>query len=253
MTKIMFAGDTHANSDHVQYLLAQAKKQEADVIYQVGDWGISYGGGRQWEGFQKLIRRGGIPFVFNEGNHDNYTWLKEMGAFDAPDLFSLAPGISYAPRGCVWDWDGITFMSMGGGYSIDEDGRTEGLDWWPDEAIRDEDLASAFRKGKVDVLLSHDSPNNPTLQQYLDEHSVLIRQYGWDSYKLDAKSRQNRQQMDLVYQSCQARVVIHGHYHHYYRYINDHTGQNIFGLNRDTKGNESWMVIDTEHFNHQGW
>jgi hypothetical protein len=137
-------------------------------------------------------------------------------------------------------------MAMGGGVSIDAHFRTEGLSWWPEELITDEDVDDAVAAGEVNVLLSHDAPNNPSLDRYLIKHSAYVIGQGYEGYKVDDISKANRAQMDLIYQATKPKLVIHGHYHHFYVNENYETGQRIVGLDRDTKGRESWLLLDTE-------
>lgn len=246
----MLAGDCHGNFHHLDKLLKWAVKEECDALVQLGDWGFTWPEKmpKSYETFQSKVTAAGVPFFFLEGNHDNYDWLKQTGAWEADAPVEVGTGIVYLPRASTWEWDGLKFMAMGGAFSIDVDQRMPGLSWWEEELIRDADLEKAFAKGKVDILLSHDSPNNPTLQRFLEEHSDLVRRQGWDSYKLDRTSKNNRTAMTLVYQSAQPALTVHGHYHHYYLDTNEVTRQRIVGLNRDTMGRESYILLDTEKF-----
>lgn len=253
MTKLLIAGDTHANKAHVHQLCVAAQQAGCAAIIQVGDWGFT------WPGYQtshllfklnKALESYEMDMYFLDGNHDNFGDLQGRGFWGAKELcrFADAPRVTYIPRGHVWEWDGVTFMALGGAFSIDQDRRTEGKSWWPEELITYADLeycaSQLDQHPKIDVFLSHDCPEGvKRLESYLE---LTSKEFGID-YKLDQASRANRRALWLVVERAKPTLLLHGHYHFWYsdsvRWCN-HTMQ-VQGLACDNmKG--SWAVIDTE-------
>lgn len=48
--------------------------------------------------------------------------------------------------------------SLGGATSVDKAQREQGVNWWPDEDITDEQVAEAIAGGSAELMLTHESP-----------------------------------------------------------------------------------------------
>lgn len=143
--EIDVVADIHG-AHHV--LRAWAQTTDADVILQLGDFGVmpnagyTIAPGRAYE----------TPTMFIPGNHDDHDWLR------TPHLETLLPtNLSYLGRvGCftLGPW---TVAYLGGGYSIDRDQRVEGVDWWRDEepTLREVEQFATYRP---DLVITHEAP-----------------------------------------------------------------------------------------------
>jgi len=257
----MLAGDTHGRGDHVEKLFHWAKKHEVDRVFQLGDWGGVWPSerpiDRKLQRWSKWAQEYGIPMDFIEGNHDHYDWLIAIGAWEAASPVMVAEDVTYHPRGSTFEIDGLVFLTMGGGVSIDKEplivdgikyhnGRTEHESWWSQEMITDRQVARAIGKGKVDVLLSHDAPTTPELHVLLQRFSkgLVI------PYKLDVDSRANRAQLDKIVEATKPKVAFHGHYHHryngWYPYRDDTPDTMVCGVDMNNTGDRSFVIIDTD-------
>jgi hypothetical protein len=88
-----------------------------------------------------------------DGNHEDH---QELGLRKTDELW---PGVHYMPRGSLLDLpDGRRVMFMGGADSIDKESRTIGIDWFPEEIIRDSDIRNLNYEGPVDIVVSHTCP-----------------------------------------------------------------------------------------------
>lgn len=261
--KVLLLGDTHGDLEAIALSVMVAKKQGCDVVVQLGDFGFVWGRPKgiprgtmsdeitdeQWAAgvqeqlapVQRIVKKhgDGVQLWFLLGNHENYDAYERAGlpiAGDAP--ISLGDRLTYLPRGARWEWDGVRFLACGGAVSIDKAHRTEGLSWWPQELVRDEDVERCVAGGDCDVLLSHDSPNNPQLQRALDMYS----EYNHMPYKVDAISRANREKMDQIADGTNPKRVYHGHYHHRYTWPTDR--RVVVGLGMNGHGPDSWITFD---------
>lgn len=78
----------------------------------------------------------------------------------------LFPNILLIPRGFVWNIDGTTYASLGGGGSIDICARLRGRSWWEEEAVsreqvdRFEAMVKNYQHPEVDVMFVHDLPRS---------------------------------------------------------------------------------------------
>ena len=110
-----------------------------DCSLQVGDMGIFF------EKNLAEVKDLGPNHKWFRGNHDNPSlcklhpqYLGDYGYRSKPDLFWTA-----------------------GGWSIDKDWRTPGLDWWPEEELAYTELLQAvelFKDSKPRIMVSHECP-----------------------------------------------------------------------------------------------
>lgn len=245
--KLLVAGDTHGNLPHIRYLIRVAHEQSADAIVQVGDFGYTWpGDGSRFETLEALLAEANLPMLFLDGNHDNFTDLIERGAYEADAPCPISDHVTYLPRGCVWDWNGVRFMSLGGAVSIDKARRIKGLSWWPEETVSPEEEERAIAVGKVDVLFTHDAPTGVRpLQKFLDLESSRLGV----GYKVDALSSAHRDTLRRVCDSARPELLIHGHYHHRYAATAPWAEDGIvIGLDRDTRGTLSWVLLNTDDY-----
>ena len=83
-------------------------------------------------------------------------------------------------RGQVYELEGVSFFTMGGGYSIDQMLRIPGRSWWPEEMPSDEEYDEAWfnlqkHGNKVDVIISHAAPEE-TMQMFT-QTGVISHRY----------------------------------------------------------------------------
>ncbi len=254
--KVLVLGDVHGNEKFFARACRVAVREGCDTILQVGDFGYweHYPHGSRFLAVAQFeLESRGLKCIWICGNHENHPLLWEKyGLYDGEDpdevkregvsrggLLEIRPNLFYAPRGYRWEWEGTSFLSCGGAYSIDEHHRTPGTSWWATEMITDDQVDACIEGGPVDVVISHDAPwgfNLPALAFK-------------DSFPL---STENRKQLGRIVEQVHPNLLIHGHYHH--RYGNWHTLANgpalgkrvrIEGLGADLDGDEkSWLVLD---------
>lgn len=269
--RILFLGDTHGNVPHIEWLFEVAAALGVDVIFQVGDFGY-------WEhsssgiGFlnlvSKLSQETGIRLVFLDGNHENHPllWYRYVGiptvytsvlnidealndyigkhdvAFSDEGFAIVRPGVEYAPRGHRWVWDDLTFLAVGGAYSIDRAWRKLGHSYWFEEIIQEEDIDKAIDGGEVDVLLTHDVLEGSSVFPALEAtHGRKFRPI--------PEALRERDKLLRIAEATLPKLNVHGHYHVRYDDIvplNDTRSVVVRGLDCDESGENSYIVVDTK-------
>jgi len=229
-SRIGFLGDMHGNAKAVTKAIRRAHMLGADVIVQCGDFGYDFS-----PGFLRVIddecERFKLPLMFVDGNHEDFDWLyaqpKDGG------VRPLTDWITHLPRGYRWEWAGVTFLALGGGVSVDQDTRTPGYSWWPQETITAGEAFKAAYPGHVDVLVSHDCPTGTDLN--LGKSDFLA--------SLLRASDQHREILREVVKEVTPKFIWHGHYHKSHTTMSD--GIRVRGLNMDgTPWDQSMEVVD---------
>ena len=140
--RIVVAGDWHGNEEwavsvirRVPGLLAGESQR---LILHLGDFGIwpDRAGQEYLERLSKALADAGAELWFVDGNHEDFARLGQLDRQPGPDgRVMVVPRVMHLPRGCRWNWHGLTWLACGGAVSLDRAVRTEGVDWWPQESM----------------------------------------------------------------------------------------------------------------------
>jgi predicted phosphodiesterase len=167
--KIRFIGDVHGKFGEYLYITDQC-----DRSIQVGDFGVGFAPVPDISFKHRFIR----------GNHDNpaevskYNWI--------PDGFSEGP-----------------MFFVGGGESIDQHRRTEGVDWWADEQLsqgRLYDILDRYEAKKPSILVCHECPS-------------VVTERLFNGHIRDIKPSRTSQALGVFLESHAPDMVIFGHFH----------------------------------------
>lgn len=234
---VMVAGDWHGNQKYALRAIKYAKNQGAEVIVQVGDFGV-------WSpyGYIKTLgdaaERAGIILMFIDGNHEDFDWLLDQ-PIDDDGIRRLHSHVWHLPRGFRWEWCGVRFLALGGAYSVDKVYRTEGVSWWPQEKITVSDMYKSIEGGEVDVMFTHDCPDKVHLPLHHKMHLP---------YDVQMEANAHRSALGMVVSEVNPKFLFHGHYHVNHINVRENEGNrdcNIYGLDMD--GNpfpENMMMIN---------
>lgn len=237
--RLLLAGDTHGNIHHFKYLLQVAADHSIDDIVVLGDFGYWPHVGDFHKVVDKLSEMHGVTTYWLDGNHENFNWLEKAVKMDSPFPQQMGNNLYYLPRGMLWVLDDVKILVLGGAVSIDKNWRLaqeertgkEGSLWWPQEQINNDDINRAKSRGKVDLMFTHDMPD----ESY---HTA----FGHSGYKADEMSRHNRQKVSEVLHHAHPKALFHGHMHtDYFDHVD---GTDVRGLNCDETGKRSWYIID---------
>lgn len=202
---ILVTGDTHAEASRFEEIQAHCHLTDKDMLIVAGDFGCIFGLG--WRDELKLDRLEALPYtiLFVDGNHECfpkiYSYPEE--SWNGGRVHRIRRNILHLMRGQIYDLDGISVFTMGGGYSIDVALRIPGRSWWPEEMPSDEEYAEAWENlqkhgNKVDVIISHAAPEE-TMQMFV-QTGVISNRFPQEN-RLNAFLENVRQTVD------------HGHYY----------------------------------------
>ena len=179
---IYITGDTHGEVSRFSELHTQYQLTEEDTLIVAGDFGCIFGLG--WRDEHKLDTLAELPYtiLFLDGNHECFpqifSYPEEM--WNGGRVHRIRSNILHLMRGQVYELEGVSFFTMGGGYSIDQMLRIPGRSWWPEEMPSDEEYDEAWanlqkHSNKVDVIISHAAPEE-TMQMFV-QTGVISHRY----------------------------------------------------------------------------
>ncbi|NUU21774.1 MAG: hypothetical protein HOV68_09705 [Streptomycetaceae bacterium] len=275
--RILLAGDTHGNIGHVRRVLDEAARRGIERVFQLGDFGYwehEHSGVKFLDEAHRAARKHGVTLYFLDGNHDKSSLIHERYG-DRPDeegFLTVRGRVRYAPRGHVWEWDGVRFVACGGARSVDKDWRLKeeakrrqkaarkeefrqaasrppaevpdftGTLWFPEEEATDADVrAVVAAAGTADVLLTHDKPR--------------ATRPGTDRKDLDI-CHPNQNRVQRLVDALRPRLAAHGHLHHRYTatLTRPRATTRVEGLAADPsvswdlpgyRVSDSWLELDT--------
>ncbi len=158
--KLVF-GDIHGEFAKLNKIINR-RRDSIDMILQCGDWGY-------WPKFHGTtyvdrvtgkvkiennynVKNGKTKIYFCDGNHEDHESLNKLESNE------IIPNIFYMKRGTTLTLDdGRVVLFIGGASSIDKEFRTPGYDWFPEEAITQQDIYN-LPDMKIDIVISHTCP-----------------------------------------------------------------------------------------------
>ena len=166
MSSIYLTGDTHAN---VRRLLTidDSEMTKDDIVIVLGDFGVIWEKDSQMtDTVLELLSEKNFTLAFLDGNHENFpeiARLEKETYWNGGKIGLLPYGIIHLLRGEIYNINGRIIGVCGGANSIDLWHRTEGISWWREEEITDNDIdnfmvAANKYNNKIDMMLSHDAP-----------------------------------------------------------------------------------------------
>lgn len=239
--RYLLGGDSHCDASFVVWLLNVAEKFDCGAVVVVGDFGF-------WPKFREGVKfldnasevacRVGIPVLWLDGNHEDFDSLEDVygGLSRRSDPIEIRRNVFYLPRGCRWEVDGVSFMTIGGGFSIDRAKRKLGVDWFTQETLTLDDVKYCVGLEPVDVIFSHDAPLNVPIRTYTGHY----RDY--------PESNMSRRLLQNIVDYHEPKVLVHGHHHVAYNAFID--GVKVVGLahNATIGTGDAFTVLDTKDF-----
>lgn len=164
---IYVTGDTHGLNDVGKFFkfLSNHHLCKKDYVIIAGDFGgIWYGTDRDQDAL-KFYQDMNCTVLFVDGNHENFDALNRypMEMWNGGKIHRIANNIIHLMRGQIYDIDGKSFFTFGGGLSIDQMYRIPGVSWWkeewPTKAEMDEALDNLeAHDNQVDYVITHAAP-----------------------------------------------------------------------------------------------
>lgn len=161
---IFLTGDTHG-SVYFQKLKNFAEENvgltKDDYVVIAGDFGGVWSAATLEN---DLASYEALPFtvLFIDGNNENFDLLNKypVSEWNGGKVHFVKPDIIHLMRGQIFDLDGKSVFTFGGGTSFDKLRRKEGESWWfreiPSYKEFDEGLSNLKKRGnKVDIIITH--------------------------------------------------------------------------------------------------
>ncbi|NYD59291.1 hypothetical protein BKA08_003529 [Nocardioides marinisabuli] len=210
-------GEREAAVDCLRLL---GERGDIAVACQLGD--LRFGYGPDPEGYldaiESMCAEYEIELLCITGNHENWAlldalwadarWQNEDGTLRP---IAVRHHVKMLPRGFRWQLGGRSFVALGSAPSVNRGLLTEGVDWWPSEALREEHVQATIAGGYADVMLTHDSPALPYCTATVAD-IMASNPMGWPDEIL-AYADDGIEKVTRAVLGVQPRLVAHGHFH----------------------------------------
>ena len=152
MNRVFVCGDTHGGAVGDLDKLTSRKFPEGkeltknDYVIIAGDFGFIWDvnrSGKAEADKHKWFEEKPWTTLFLDGNHENFDLINALPTAQrfGADVGVAASSVFHLRRGRCYTIGGQTFLTIGGGLSIDKHHRTEGVSWWAEEMLSELDLA----------------------------------------------------------------------------------------------------------------
>ena len=138
-----------------------------DVFIVCGHFGIPFGEAYKEadEKALKFLYSKPYKICFVDGCHENHFILSKLktSRWNGGLIGLISPNVFYMKRGELFNLQGKTIFTFGGGESPDKKQRREGINWWSTEKPSLEEYKHGARKlilngHKVDYVITHTPP-----------------------------------------------------------------------------------------------
>jgi len=221
--KIGLLGDVHGDLSALITSMNTLAARSVRTMIVLGDFGYPWPHEDWNRALNKLSRRlaaRSMDLLFLDGNHDWLPGIEAQFPVEKTGHRLLRHNVAHLPRGyrttlrpydSGWPANvirpGKVLTVLGGANSIDRHHRTAGEDWWPEESLREADLA-ALGSAHADVLIGHDAPLDvPDLDRALATDSN-----GWPPEAV-AYAEQGRRMFHRGFMAVRPELYVGAHYH----------------------------------------
>lgn len=202
--RVAVCGDWHGNEAWVRLLGRALPTLAPDVttILQLGDWWMDPAA------LDEAFAGSGINAIYvTLGNHEPWGQITPLLGDTAVRVSNTTWLLSRPARLRI---GGRSVLSLGGATSVDKALRTNGVNWWPDEEITDQQVFKAISGGPADVMLTHDSPARTPVRAVREVLRTNAMRLPSDALESAAASRA---QVSEVWNVAYPELLMHGHMH----------------------------------------
>lgn len=253
-------GDTHGNTAAARFMLWSMHRMGIQKVIHVGDFGIytDNSGMKFASKVNKYAEEFDITLVVVPGNHENWRVINELVGDDRENLARYRSNIFIAPRGYRWDWNGMSFLALGGAPSVDRTWRTQNdrlsrdeykanMSWYAEEQITQDDVDYVVAGGYSDVMIGHDAPNG--IRRI--ERRIKGNPNGFPTADI-LYAEEGRAILTEAFRGVGPEFYFHGHYHFA---VNEHIQRpggeygettHVIGLDCEFN-NYSMAILNTEN------
>ncbi|MCC8070131.1 MAG: metallophosphoesterase [Ruminococcus sp.] len=172
---IYLTGDTHIPIDiqklEDEYFPVQLSMSKDDYLIICGDFGGVWDRTKERDQILNTLANRNFTTLFIDGNHENFDILNKMpvSQWHGGKVHFIRDSIIHLMRGQVFEIDGLTFFTMGGGNSTDKAYRVPHRSWWKQEMPNDMEKSIGIENLKlhnneVDYIITHTAPTDIAIQ-----------------------------------------------------------------------------------------
>ncbi|GAA1218376.1 metallophosphoesterase [Microbacterium maritypicum] len=205
--RVAVCGDWHGNLGWARMLARALPALAPDVttMLHLGDWWMSPAA------TDEVFAETNIERIYvTLGNHEPWGEITPLLNEHPGAAVRVSDIIWLLPRPARLSIGGRRVLSLGGAASVDRQSRIEGLTWWPDEAISDQNVAEASAGGPADLMLTHESPAGTPVRPVRE--ILRTNPHGFPKTALDA-SAASRARVAEVWDAVRPELLTHGHLH----------------------------------------
>ncbi len=181
-----------------------------DYLIICGDFGCIWDGGTGDTFWLNWLESLPWQTCFIDGNHENFDLLNEfpIETWHGGQVHRIRSNIVHLMRGEIFDIEGKTFFTFGGGFSHDAEYRVENVNWWKEELPTKEEVENAFSNldkanWKVDYVLTHDIYRSHDLSK---KYKTSLERYGSGFEDI-------QDFLEVIHSKISYTQWFHGHYH----------------------------------------
>lgn len=152
------------------------KLKKGDTLIVCGDFGYIYDGSPIEKKVIDFFSKRKFVTAFVDGTHDNMNKILRCRetVWHGGKVNRIRGNLLHLKRGQIFNIEGNTFFTFGGGESIDKDMRVQAGNWWREEEPTPLEMAEGARAldevgCEVDYIITHEPPS-------LVKSAVLLRQ-----------------------------------------------------------------------------
>lgn len=204
---VAVCGDWHGNQGWARMISRALPYLAPDVatMLHLGDWWMPPAAVDEIFAETAIAR-----FYLVVGNHEDYGQITPLLDKHPGEAVQVSELTWILPRPARLTIGGRSVLTLGGASSVDRASRTEGLTWWPQEAITDEHVAAAIAGGPADLMLTHESPAGTPVRPV--QRILRSNPHGFPKAALEA-SAASRARISQVWDAVRPELLAHGHMH----------------------------------------
>lgn len=162
---VYITGDMHGAEERL-YSRDFLKLRSGDVLIVCGDFGYIWNGGEREKEYIEYLGSRKFTVAFLDGTHDNLDYISgcRLTFWKGGMIHRIHGNLIHLMRGQIFNIDGKSFFTFGGGESTDKDMRIENGLWWKEEIPSPLEMTDGAKvldeNGRqVDFILTHEPPS----------------------------------------------------------------------------------------------
>lgn len=191
---VYITGDLHGDISRLEKM----NLKKYDTLIVCGDFGFIWDDSELEKKYIKKISKLPYTILFVDGTHENFDLLKKYPEkdFAKSQARQITDNIYQLLRGHIYEIDGHTFFTFGGGESVDKEIRQAYNNYWPEELPTVNEMKNAVANldkvnRKVDYIITHEPSarvkglfcdkidNINTLNRFFDDVSKQVQYKKW--------------------------------------------------------------------------